>query len=205
VAKTLTALCHNLRAMEGLAAPDITRLLDEWKRGDRQAAEKLAVALYDELRRTARHFMRQERRGHTLQTTALVHEAFLRLADVRMDFQDRTHFFTFAAQVMRRVLVDHARSRGSRKRGGGVSPIPFDEGAFALPDRSADIVALDEAISELARHDPRKARVVELRFFGGLSVEETACALSVSPQTVLRDWGLAKAWLTRELTHAGKS
>jgi RNA polymerase sigma factor (TIGR02999 family) len=191
--------------MEARAGPNVTRLLHEWKRGDRQAAEELAVALYEELRRTARHYMRQERRGHTLQTNALVHEAFLRLADARMDFHDRTHFFAFAAQVMRRVLVDHARSRGYRKRGGGISPVPLDEGTFALPDRSADIVALDEALSELAKHDARRAQVVELRFFGGLSVEETAAALSVSPQTVLRDWSLAKAWLTRELTHARQS
>ena len=199
------ALCHNFRSMGADAGPGITRLLHEWKRGDCQAAEELAIALYDELRRTARHYMRQERRGHTLQTTAVVHEAFLRLTGVRMDFQDRTHFFAFAAQVMRRVLVDHARSRGYGKRGGGISPIQLDGDALALPDRSADIVALDDALSELARHDPRKARIVELRFFGGLSVEETASALSVSPQTVLRDWSLAKAWLTRELTHAGKS
>jgi RNA polymerase sigma-70 factor (ECF subfamily) len=187
------------------AEPDITRLLNEWKRGDPQAAEELAVALYGELRRTARRYMRQERHGHTLQATAVVHELFLRLAGVRMTFQDRTHFFAFAAQMMRRVLVDHARSRGYRKRGAGIRPIPLEDGAFALPDRSADIVALDEALADLAKHDPRKARVVELRFFGGLSVEETAAALSVSPQTVLRDWSLAKAWLTRELTHAGQS
>lgn len=198
-------LCHNFSAMEAGAAPNITRLLHEWRGGDRQAAEELAVALYDELRRTARHYMRQERHGHTLQTTALIHEAFLRLAGVRMDFQDRTHFFAFAAQIMRRVLVDHARSRGYRKRGAGIRPIPLDEQALALPDRGADIVALDDALSELAGQDPRKARVVELRFFGGLSVEETAAALSVSPQTVLLDWRLAKAWLTRELTHAGQS
>ena len=122
-----------------------------------------------------------------------------------MEFHDRVHFFAFAAQTMRRVLVDHARSRGYCKRGAGAVAIPLVEGAMELPDRSADIIALDEALSELARHDPRKARVVELRFFGGLSVEETAAALSVSPQTVLRDWSLAKAWLTRELTHAGQS
>lgn len=149
--------------------------------------------------------MRQERHGHTLQTTAVVHEAFLRVAGIRMTFQDRTHFFAFAAQVMRRVLVDHARSRGYRKRGAGIRPIPLDERALALPDRSADIVALDDALADLDRHDPRKARVVELRFFGGLNVEETAAVLSISPQTVLRDWSLAKAWLTRELTHAGQS
>jgi RNA polymerase sigma-70 factor, ECF subfamily len=190
--------------MQPAPSPEITRLLRAWKRGDREAAEELSVALYDELRRTARHYMRQERDGHTLQPTALVNEAFLRLAGVRMNFQDRTHFFAFAAQIMRRVLVDHARSRGYGKRGGGIRPVPLDEGAFATPEPGADIVALDEALSEFAKHDPRKAKVVELRFFGGLSVEETAAALSVSPQTVLRDWSLAKAWLTRELTHAGQ-
>jgi RNA polymerase sigma-70 factor (ECF subfamily) len=189
--------------MEAHVAPAITDLLRRWKRGDREAAEQLAVDLYDELRRTARHYMRRERAGHTLQTTALVNEAYLRLAGVRMEYHDRTHFFAFAAQIMRRVLVDHARNRGYLKRGAGALAVPLEEGAMALPDRSADIVALDHALSELAQRDPRKARVVELRFFGGLSVEETALALSVSPQTVLRDWSLAKAWLTRELSHGG--
>jgi RNA polymerase sigma-70 factor, ECF subfamily len=189
--------------MDAHTAPDITHLLRRWKHGDHEAAEQLARALYDELRRTARHYMRQERGGHTLQTTALVNEAYLRLAGVAMEYQDRTHFFAFAAQVMRRVLVDHARNRGYLKRGGGALAIPLDEEAMALPDRTADIVALDDALSDLARRDPRKARVVELRFFGGLSVDETAVALSVSPQTVLRDWHLAKAWLTRELSHGG--
>jgi RNA polymerase sigma factor (TIGR02999 family) len=187
--------------MEIPGAGDITRLLRRWQRGDPKAAEQLAVALYDELRRTARHYMRQERGGHTLQTTALVNETYLRLAGVRMDYRDRAHFFAFAAQIMRRVLVDHARSRGFLKRGAGAVAIPLEDGAMALPDRSADIMALDDALSDLARRDPRKARVVELRFFGGLSVDETALALSVSPQTVLRDWSLAKAWLTRELSH----
>ncbi len=199
-------LCHNLSiVVEPSAAPDITLLLRRWKRGDREAAEQLAVALYDELRRIARHYMRRERGNHTLQTTALVNEAYLRLAGVRMEYEDRVHFFAFAAQTMRRVLVDHARSRGYAKRGAGAAAIPLEAGAMALPDRSADIVALDEGLFELARRDPRKARVIELRFFGGLSVEETAIALSVSPQTVLRDWSLAKAWLTRELNHAGQS
>jgi RNA polymerase sigma factor (TIGR02999 family) len=186
-------------------ASDITRRLQAWKRGDREAAEQLAVDLYDELRRIARKHMRQERSGHTLQTTALVNEAYLRLMGVRMEFHDRVHFFAFAAQTMRRILVDYARSRGYAKRGAGAIAVPFVEAAMNLPDRSADIVALDEALSELARHDPRKARVVELRFFGGLSVDETAAALSVSPQTVLRDWSLAKAWLTRELSNARQS
>ena len=186
-------------------ASDISGLLHAWKRGDREAAERLAVALYNELRQIARKHMRQERSGHTLQTTALVNEAYLRLMGVRMEFHDRVHFFAFAAQTMRRVLVDYARSRGYAKRGAGAVAVPLVEGAMDLPDRSADVVALDEALSELAMNDPRKARVVELRFFGGLSVEETAVALSVSPQTVLRDWSLAKAWLTRELSHARQS
>lgn len=188
--------------MERPAASDITLLLRQWKRGDPEAAERLAVALYDELHRMARRYMRKERRGHTLQTSALVNEAYLRLAGVRMEYHDRVHFFAFAAQTMRRVLVDHARNRGYAKRGAGAVAVPLEEGGIALPDRTAEIVALDDALSELARRDERKARVVELRFFGGLSVDETATALSVSPQTVLRDWSLAKAWLTRELANA---
>ncbi len=188
--------------MEPAATLDITLLLRQSKEGDREATEKL-VALYGELRRIARHYMRKERRGHTLQASALVNEAYLRLAGVRMEYRDRLHFFAFAAQTMRRVLVDHARNRGYVKRGAGAAPVSLEEGAMALPDRSSEIVALDEALSELALRDERKARVVELRFFGGLSVDETAAALSVSPQTVLRDWSLAKAWLTRELSNAG--
>jgi RNA polymerase sigma factor (TIGR02999 family) len=179
--------------------------LRAWKHGDEEAAERLALDLYDELRRIARKHLRQERSGHTLQTTALVNEAYLRLMGVRMEFHDRVHFFAFAAQTMRRVLVDYARSRGYAKRSPGAVALPLVDGAIDLPDRCADVVALDDALSELARHDPRKARVIELRFFGGLSVKETAAALSVSSQTVLRDWSLAKAWLTRELSHARQS
>jgi RNA polymerase sigma factor (TIGR02999 family) len=197
------ALYNDSESRGGAVSCDITRLLQAWKRGDREAAEQLAVDLYNELRRIARKYMRQERSGHTLQTTALVNEAYLRLVGVRMEFHDRVHFFAFAAQTMRRVLVDYARSRGNAKR--GAAAVPLIDGAIDLPDRSADIVALDDALSELARHDPRKARVIELRFFGGLSVDETAAALSVSPQTVLRDWSLAKAWLNRELSHVRQS
>jgi RNA polymerase sigma factor (TIGR02999 family) len=197
--------CEIIQNHGGPVSSDITQLLQAWKGGDREAAEQLAAGLYNELRRIARKYMRQERSGHTLQTTALVNEAYLRLVGVRMEFHDRVHFFAFAAQTMRRVLVDYARSRGYAKRGAGAAAVPLIDGAIDLPDRSADIVALDDALSELARHDPRKARVIELRFFGGLSVEETAAALSVSPQTVLRDWSLAKAWLTRELNHARSS
>jgi RNA polymerase sigma-70 factor, ECF subfamily len=159
--------------------------------------------LYDELRRTARHYMQLEREGHTLQTTALVNEAYLRLAGVQqVEYRDRVHFFAMAAQMMRRVLVDHARSRGYLKRGAGTRPISLEDSRIASPDRDAAVVSLDDALNELARHDARKARVVELRFFAGLSVEETAVALGVSPQTVLRDWSLSKAWLMREMSHA---
>lgn len=162
--------------------------------------------LYDELRRTARHYMQLERDGHTLQPTALVNEAFLRLAGItQVDYRDRVHFFALAAQMMRRVLVDHARSRGYQKRGAGVRPIALEDWRIASPDRDSEVVALDEALDELARHDARKAKVVELRFFAGLSVEETAVALEVSPQTVLRDWSLSKAWLARQMNHAGAS
>ncbi len=188
--------------MEMPAAPDITRLLHAWKAGDRDASEQLAAALYEELHRTAAHYMRLERAGHTLQTTALVNEAYLRLAGVRMEYHDRVHFFALAAQMMRRVLVDHARSHGYLKRGAGARALSLDDTNIPSPNRSGDVVALDDALVELAKRDPRKARVVELRFFAGLSVDETAHALDVSPQTVLRDWSLAKAWLTREMSHA---
>lgn len=182
---------------------DVTGLLHAWRDGDTEGQEQLMSLVYDELRRTARHYMQQEREGHTLQTTALVNEAYLRLAGVhQVEYRDRVHFFALAAQMMRRVLVDHARSRGYLKRGAGARAISLEDSRIASPDRDAAVVALDEALDELARHDPRKARVVELRFFAGLSVEETAVALDVSPQTVLRDWSLSKAWLMREMSHA---
>ena len=189
--------------METAPTPDVTGLLHAWRDGNTEGQEKLMVLLYDELRRTARHYMRLEREGHTLQTTALVNEAYLRLAGVQqVEYRDRVHFFAMAAQMMRRVLVDHARSRGYLKRGAGDRPVALEDSRIASPDRDASVVVLDDALNELARHDPRKARVVELRFFAGLSVEETAAALDVSPQTVLRDWSLSKAWLLREMTHA---
>lgn len=157
--------------------------------------------VHQELRRLARSQMRGERDNHTLQTTALVNEAFLRLIDLRrIRWQDRAHFLALSAQLMRRVLVDHARSRNYRKRGGGVARVVLDDVVVAAPERGADLVALDEALEDLARVDPRKSRVVELRFFGGLSVEETAEALHVSPETVMRDWRLAKVWLLREIS-----
>jgi len=192
--------------MDSTPRPDITGLLRAWRAGDAVAQEQLMLVLYDELRRTARHYMQLERDGHTLQTTALVNEAYLRLAGVHeVTYRDRVHFFVLAAQMMRRVLVDHARSRGYLKRGAGARPVPLEDSRIASPDRDAQVVALDEALDELARRDARKAKVVELRFFAGLSAEETAVALGVSPKTVLRDWSLSKAWLARQMSHAETS
>jgi RNA polymerase sigma-70 factor, ECF subfamily len=179
----------------------VTELLLAWGSGDRSALDELVPLVHQELRRLARSQMRGERDNHTLQTTALVNEAFLRLIDLRrIRWQDRAHFLALSAQLMRRVLVDHARTRNYRKRGGGAATVALDDVAVAAPERAADLVALDEALEDLARVDPRKSRVVELRFFGGLSVEETAEALNVSPETVMRDWRLAKVWLLREMS-----
>lgn len=191
--------------MDSPSPPDITELLHAWQTGDKAALESLMASLYDELHRTARHYMQRERPDHTLQTTALVNEAYLRLAGGRhVDYHDRVHFFALAAQVMRRVLVDYARSRGYKKRGPGAQAVALEDSRIASPDRDSEILALDDALDELARHDARKAQVVELRFFAGLSVDETAAALAVSPQTVLRDWSLSKAWLLRQMSHSGR-
>jgi RNA polymerase sigma factor (TIGR02999 family) len=185
---------------------EVTGLLRAWGQGDQAALERLTPLVYAELHRMARRQMRNERAGNTLQATALVNEAYLRLVDVKVAaWQDRTHFFALSAQVMRRILVDAARGRASAKRGGGKrvdhsSAINFDAIADAGSDKGRDMIALDDALNELAKLDPRKARVIELRFFGGLSVEETAEVLKVSPQSVLRDWKLAKAWLLREIS-----
>lgn len=178
----------------------VTTLLQEWSKGDETALEKLTPIVYEELRRLARHYMRGERSKLTLQTTALVNEAYLRLVDCkRMRFTDRVHFFAVSAQLMRRILVDHARRR-NLKRGAGIQHLSLDEAASFGPDRNADLVILDDAMRALARFDARKAQVVELRFFGGLSVEETAEALKISPITVMRDWSTARAWLYREMS-----
>ena len=178
----------------------VTELLRAWGDGDDGALEQLTPLVEAELRRLARGYMRRERRGHTLQTTALVNEAFLRLTDARrVRWQDRAHFLGISARLMRRVLVDHARSRGYRKRGGGAERVTLDEGLVTSPEPAVDVVALDRALEALAAVDVRKSRVIELRFFGGLSVEETAEVLHVSPDTVKRDWRLAKLWLLREL------
>ena len=174
-------------------------LLRAWSDGDTSALERLTPIVYDELHRLARRYMRGERPGHSLQTTALVNEAYMRLVGYeRMQWQNRAHFFAVSAQVMRRILVEHAR-RHNLKRGGGVPHVSLEEAALVGGHRAADLVALDDAMNTLAQLDPRKAQVVEMRFFGGLNVDETADVLKVSPATVMRDWSTAKAWLYREL------
>jgi len=187
--------------MESAASSEeITRLLQAWGGGDTAALESLTPLVYAELRRMARRSMRRENPGHTLQPTALVNEAYLRLVDIaQVRWQDRAHFFAVAAQTMRRILVDGARARVAGKRGGGAVHVNLDESIDAMPDRGSQLVALDDALEALARLDPRKAKVIEMRFFGGLSVEETAEVLKISPETVMRDWKMARAWLMREL------
>jgi RNA polymerase sigma factor (TIGR02999 family) len=181
------------------ASDDVCELLRAWNAGDTSALERLTPIVYDELHRLARRYMRGERPGQSLQTTALVNEAYMRLVDyTRMQWQDRAHFFAVAAQAMRRILVEHAR-RHNLKRGGGVPHVSLEEAALVGGSRPADLVALDDAMNALAQLDPRKAQVVDMRFFGGLNVDETADVLKISPATVMRDWSTAKAWLYREL------
>jgi RNA polymerase sigma-70 factor (ECF subfamily) len=184
----------------------VTQLLVAWGDGDVAARDQLMPLVYEELRRLAHRYMGRERIGHTLQTSGLVNEAYLRLIDQsQVQWQNRAHFFGIAAQMMRRILVDYARSRGYAKRGGDARRVPLDEVAIVSKERAADVVALDDALKGLAEIDARKSQIVELRFFGGLSIDETAEVLSVSPGTVMRDWTLAKAWLRRELTADGNS
>jgi len=179
---------------------EVTELLHAWSGGDQAALQKLIPLVYAELRRRAKRYMRGERHGHTLQTTALVNEAYLKLISCnRMNWRSRTHFFAVAAQLMRRILIDHARSHGSHKRGAEHDLVSLDEAALASQEPRAGLVALDDALNALAAIDPRKSHVVELRFFGGLSVQETAEVLKVSADTVMNDWKLAKIWLLREL------
>jgi RNA polymerase sigma factor (TIGR02999 family) len=185
---------------------DVTLLLRAWTRGDRAALDRLTPLVYDQLHRLAVGYMRKEQAGHSLQATALVHEAYVRLVNAReVGWHDRVHFFAVCAQIMRRILVDHARRRASLKRGGRAeredhaSGPNLDELPSIETDRAVELCALDDALVGLAQLDPRRAKVIELRFFGGLSVEETAEFLHVSPQTVMRDWKIARAWLTREL------
>jgi RNA polymerase sigma factor (TIGR02999 family) len=182
-----------------LPAPRLTHLLVAWARGEKDALEQLTPLVYGELRCLAQWHLMRERRGHTLQATALVNEAYLRLVDIdRVQWQDRAHFFAMAARQMRRILIDAARARGNQKRGGDVLKVSLTQG-LGVPDRAEDLIALDEALEALGEIDERRARVVEMRFFGGLSVDEVAEVLKVSPDTVKRDWKLAKAWLGREL------
>lgn len=196
-----------MRAVTASETADITVLLRAWRGGDQSAFDRLTPLVYGELRRLAYKFMRQERRDQILQATALVNEAYLRLVDIRaVDWQDRAHFMAVAAQTMRRVLVDAARARAAEKRGGnmeraahGASGVDLDDIPAPETDRAVEVCTLDELLDALARIDPRRAKVIELRFFGGLTVEETAEFLNISPQSVMRDWRLARAWLTREL------
>jgi RNA polymerase sigma factor (TIGR02999 family) len=178
----------------------VTPLLVEFAKGNEQAASKLIPLVYAELHRLARSYMRRERSGHTLQATALVHEAYLKLIDQRsVNWQSRAHFFGVAAQVMRRILVDHARGHLREKRGGERRPVPMDEALVFVPEQSLDLVKLDQALQRLTKLDPRQGKIVELRFFGGLTVEQTAELLNISPKTVKRDWSMAKAWLHGDL------
>ncbi len=184
------------------APNDVTKLLADWSGGDGAALEQLMPLVYEELHRMAKRYMNSQPSGHTLQTTALIHEAYLKLADnPEKQWENRAHFFAVAAQAMRHILVDHARSRRSEKRGGETQMISLEEAAIISNERVEEVIALDEALKSLEKQDARKGRVVELRYFGGLSVEETAEILKISPETVMRDWRFAKTWLLRELSN----
>jgi RNA polymerase sigma factor (TIGR02999 family) len=186
--------------MSSPSTHEVTSLLRAWSAGDAQALEELSPVVYRDLHRLAHRYMGSERSGHTLQTTALVNEVYLRLVDARaVSWHDRAHFFALCARLMRRILTDLARARYTRKRGGGALAVELDSGLIVAGTARPDLVALDDALEHLGKIDPRKSQVVELHFFGGLSVQETAEVLRVSPETVMRDWRLAKAWLWREL------
>jgi RNA polymerase sigma factor (TIGR02999 family) len=185
-----------------MAVERVTELLQEISGGSRAAADELMPLVYQELKRIAGGQLRAERPGHTLQATALVHEAWLKLADQNSSWQNRAHFLGIAAQVMRRILLDYAKSRQRVKRGGGIHKTSLDEALVVAEDRASDLVQIDEALTRLEQLDARQARVVEMRFFGGLSVEETAAAMGISAPTVKREWAMARAWLYRELTPA---
>ena len=182
------------------SSENITQLLLEWRQGKQEALDELMPVVYEELRRQAHRYLRHEQKNHSLQTTALINDVYLRLLDCsKVSWQSRAHFFAITAQMMRRILVDYARSRGYRKRGGGLEIIALDQNQISPIGRDPDLVALDDALDTLAAKDERKSRVVELRFFGGLSVEETAEVLGVCRDTVVRDWKFAKAWLAQEM------
>jgi RNA polymerase sigma factor (TIGR02999 family) len=185
------------------APRDVTQLLLAWNKGDRAALDTLMPVVYDEIRRLARRQLRLEAQQYTLQPTLLVNEVYLRLVDQRqVNWQNRAHFFGAAAQIIRRILVDHARARHRLKRGGSAVRVTLSDGIGAAPDASVDVVALDDALGQLSKFDPQQGRIVELRFFGGLSIEETAEALEISPASVKREWATARAWLYREMTKA---
>jgi RNA polymerase sigma factor (TIGR02999 family) len=188
-----------------MVLPDeVTQLLINWGKGDKAALEKLAPLVHSELRRLARRYLGREHPGHTLQTSALINEAYIRLIDQdSVQWQNRAHFFAVAAQVMRHILVDHARAHLYAKRGGGAQKVELNEADAITGQRAAELVALDEALSTLATLDPRKSQLIELRFFGGLTIEETAEAMSISPKTVTREWRSAKAWLHHEMSKTG--
>lgn len=184
---------------------EVTQLLIEWSNGDKAALDKLMPLIYDELRRLAHHYMSREHPGHTLQTTAVVNEAYLRLINRKhVHWQNRAHFFAIAATLMRSILVDHARSHAYAKRGGGVRKVALDEAMIISEERAAEVVALDEALGQLAEIDPRQSRIVEMRFFAGLTIEETAEVLSLSPATIKREWSTAKAWLYHKLSKSSE-
>jgi RNA polymerase sigma-70 factor, ECF subfamily len=190
--------------MTQVSAEQVTGLLLAWSDGDQAALEKLIPLVYAELHRLARHYMRRENAGHTLQTSALVNEAYLRLIEAdRVRWQNRSHFFAVSAQIMRRILVDFARARQNLKRGAGARQVPLDESLLVSPERGPELLALDEALRRLSALNARQGQVVELRYFGGLNEEEVAEVLKVSPRTVRNDWSLARAWLYRELSRGG--
>jgi len=190
--------------MMTLSTPGLTDLLADWQHGDQTALNRLTPLVYDELRRIAHRYVQRERNGHTLETTALVNEAYLRLAgQKKIEWQNRTHFFAVTAQVMRHILIDHARRRQFAKHGGDARQVSLAEAETMSPERAGELVALDEALNELAKFDARKSRVVELRYFGGLGLEETADVLEISVMTVRRDWRAAKAWLYRRMRAEG--
>jgi RNA polymerase sigma factor (TIGR02999 family) len=184
-----------------LESPDVTQLLKDWSGGDEAAADRLMPLVHEELRRLAHQYMRRENPGHTLQTSALVNEAYLRLVDQsKIQWESRAHFFGIAARLMRQILVDQARRKNFAKRGGGAIRVSLDSANAVAQEQSANVMALDEALKTLEQTDPRKSQIVELRFFGGMSIEETAQALKVSPGTVMREWTFARAWLRNEMS-----
>ncbi len=185
--------------MQSPTSHNVTQLLADWSQGDREALDRLMPLVYDELRRLADSYLRRERRNHTLQPTALVHEAFVRLVGQELHLENRAHFFGVAAQVMRCILVDHARAHLTAKRGGEAQRLSLEEAIDLPAPREVDLIALDDALTDLARFDPQQARIVELRYFGGLTIEEVAQVLDISPATVKREWHLARTWLHREI------